>query len=716
MRSGLRDQGIYKSLLVMRKATLTWLLGFMKFTLAAILFFRSSKSSDVDFFDIVDQTTAEYLTAERRGRNLGRSGGSSAAVISPPRNNKYLEASMQIIKGMNEAKRESRRLSSRGRRKLKQSIRNAIKDSEIPKALNLVGHLFRPECHCPKSQAPCGRLPKHCKKTPSEHENVFKQLRKILGDDLDTLLGRDGNVSLIFVIDTTGSMGDEIEAAKRIVKAIAAHPRKAPVQYILSPYGDPLWGNTMSFSDESSFVSALDRLTAFGGNDCPELAFNGIIDAIEIGKPAITSPMFVLTDAGVKPGEGPKYTLDNALGVVMNNLIPVNFFYSTESGSCGTFQRHEAFVELVDETEGFAMQFNSSGEIMKMSEAMALALDGTTTILEGRSTTSRGRTLRSARDKTYTIPVDDTIETLLVTYIASNDPHRVELRNPARLPQPRTENLAQGGVWIIKRPTHGIWSLVFPANTGTHTVKVQSTSAFNLDFDYLFFDGQELGGEWHDYVAQYPLLGSDAKVKLLIPSRNRLNLGSLRVTLIDKWGRELPDSVELATPSLEGTFNPPLEPFKLKLSGRTAMGQSFQRISPRLVTAKNLRLRQQGRKGYSLLTCGRTLRLYFVIDYNCVDCRDGEKGAFDISVNSSLITKTPTGASTTAISATYNPVVFAMSSSKAFVTVRLYTPSDVTGILNKMETIQVTARMRRRTPTPADVTSFVDSYKVTCSP
>ena len=45
------------------------------------------------------------------------------------------------LSGMNEAKRESRRLSSRGRRKLKQSIRNAIKDSEIPKALNLVGHL-----------------------------------------------------------------------------------------------------------------------------------------------------------------------------------------------------------------------------------------------------------------------------------------------------------------------------------------------------------------------------------------------------------------------------------------------------------------------------------------------------------------------------------------------------------------------------------------------
>ena len=45
------------------------------------------------------------------------------------------------LSGMTEAKRESRRLSSTGRRNLKRSIRNAIRDKEIPKALNLVGHL-----------------------------------------------------------------------------------------------------------------------------------------------------------------------------------------------------------------------------------------------------------------------------------------------------------------------------------------------------------------------------------------------------------------------------------------------------------------------------------------------------------------------------------------------------------------------------------------------
>ena len=47
-----------------------------------------------DFFDILDQTTAEYLMSDKK--NLQRSSG---AAISPPRNNKYLEASIQIIRG-----------------------------------------------------------------------------------------------------------------------------------------------------------------------------------------------------------------------------------------------------------------------------------------------------------------------------------------------------------------------------------------------------------------------------------------------------------------------------------------------------------------------------------------------------------------------------------------------------------------------------------------
>ena len=51
-----------------------------------------------------------------------------------------------------------------------------------------------------------------------------------------------GDVSLMFVIDDTGSMGSVIEAVKKIATALINHPREAPVEYILSPFNDPISG------------------------------------------------------------------------------------------------------------------------------------------------------------------------------------------------------------------------------------------------------------------------------------------------------------------------------------------------------------------------------------------------------------------------------------------------------------------------------------------
>lgn len=278
------------------------------------------------------------------------------------------------------------------------------------------------------------------------------------------------------------------------------------------------WGNTFRCPNETSFVEALDSLTAAGGKDCPELTFNGIIDAIEKGDPIPGSPMFVFTDAGAKEGARPKYTLDNALGLTLKYAIPVNFFFSTESGSCGSFQSHDALVDLLDGTGGFGMQFNSSGEIQRMGGVVSMALDGTATILEGRSSEARGRLNRraSARDKTYTLPVDDTVESLIVTYFASAEADLVELRNPAKLPQPRTEALAQGGLWIIKNPTQGLWELFIPSEVGTHSFKVKSSSRFNLEFDFFFLLRKMLGRRWYEHPIDYPLLGEGQFMRYLL--------------------------------------------------------------------------------------------------------------------------------------------------------------------------------------------------------
>ena len=55
----------------------------------------------------------------------------------------------------------------------------------------------------------------------------------------DKLMAVQGDVTLMFAIDTTGSMSDEIDNAKKIAIEVVNYDRNNPVNYILSPFNDP---------------------------------------------------------------------------------------------------------------------------------------------------------------------------------------------------------------------------------------------------------------------------------------------------------------------------------------------------------------------------------------------------------------------------------------------------------------------------------------------
>ena len=74
----------------------------------------------------------------------------------------------------------------------------------------------------------------------SAAQNYLDKLRKEIGDKkMDKILSAQGYSTLIFTIDTTGSMSDEINAAKAIAKQIINVTRESEVDYILSPFNDP---------------------------------------------------------------------------------------------------------------------------------------------------------------------------------------------------------------------------------------------------------------------------------------------------------------------------------------------------------------------------------------------------------------------------------------------------------------------------------------------
>ena len=66
------------------------------------------------------------------------------------------------------------------------------------------------------------------------------ELRKNVTDEtMAKVISAKGDSTLIFAIDTTGSMHDEINAAKAIAKQIINIQRDYKVDYILSPFNDP---------------------------------------------------------------------------------------------------------------------------------------------------------------------------------------------------------------------------------------------------------------------------------------------------------------------------------------------------------------------------------------------------------------------------------------------------------------------------------------------
>ena len=66
------------------------------------------------------------------------------------------------------------------------------------------------------------------------------ELRKnVTNETMAEIISAKGDSTLIFAIDTTGSMRDEINAAKAIARQIINIKRDYEVDYILSPFNDP---------------------------------------------------------------------------------------------------------------------------------------------------------------------------------------------------------------------------------------------------------------------------------------------------------------------------------------------------------------------------------------------------------------------------------------------------------------------------------------------
>lgn len=190
--------------------------------------------------------------------------------------------------------------------------------------------------------------------------------------------------------------------------------------------------------------------------------------------------------------------------------MPINFYYSTAPGSCKKAQTFQSFNDLAEESNGQELLFNNATGISMMGSITAAALDGLTTIAVGGNTVRRSkRAVANKPNKKYTIPVDESMDKLIVTVtVASGKVAPVKLQNQLGRVVPKTDNLQLGCVWVIDSPNPGIWTLTVPTHVGTHSFKVTASSVSNINFEHYFI--LKLRGSNLEMPVDHPLQGKES--------------------------------------------------------------------------------------------------------------------------------------------------------------------------------------------------------------
>ncbi|KAL6116421.1 vwa7 [Pungitius sinensis] len=107
--------------------------------------------------------------------------------------------------------------------------------------------------------------------------------------------------ALVFVMDTTGSMFEEITAARYRAHSIIQRRAGSPGQpgtFLLVPFHDPEIGPVYETDDPHRFMQHMENLMALGGGDEPEMCLSAIQLALTHSPPL--SEIFVFTDASPK--------------------------------------------------------------------------------------------------------------------------------------------------------------------------------------------------------------------------------------------------------------------------------------------------------------------------------------------------------------------------------------------------------------------------------
>ncbi|KAJ8258047.1 hypothetical protein GJAV_G00192600 [Gymnothorax javanicus] len=425
---------------------------------------------------------------------------------------------------------------------------------------------------------------------------LLEDIRGAAGEkDFLQLMGITRSSVLCFVIDTTGSMRDDIEEAKRLAFSIIDRKNGTsdePSAYILIPFNDPDVGPLTRTTDSDIFKQRINALTASGGDDAPELSLTGIQLALTNAPPF--SEIFVFTDAPAKDS----YLRSTVNALTQRTQSAVTFLLTNVLGArrrrnSGIMNRMSAsgnklYQEIAEESGGLAIEVSKD----KLPQATAIIADSSTSALVTVLQVVR----KPGRPDDFTFTVDASMRNLTI-YLTGNS-LTYSLTSPSGMSQdssatdgPLGQITVVGNLHTIRVDIQaGLWEINVTSTTA-YTLKVTGKSS--IDFVYNFVEDQM--GIRTNFTLREGRLQTGGSATLLLSVVGGDDLTVTEVSLVEVSGSR----VEKGTlKSLEdGDYlvfmeKVPDESFVILVKGANGMSRStlsnFQRQSTTQLKTSNL--------------------------------------------------------------------------------------------------------------------------------
>ncbi|XP_066536044.1 von Willebrand factor A domain-containing protein 7-like [Hoplias malabaricus] len=473
------------------------------------------------------------------------------------------------------------------------------------------------------------------------------------------LMGIARSAVLCFVIDTTGSMSDDIAEAKRVAYKIIdskTGTQDEPSEYILVPFNDPSFGPLIRTTDQDVMKAEISKLGAEGGGDIPEMCLSAVQLALT-GAPA-SSQIYVFTDAPAKDTHLEK----TITALIRSTKSTVSYFLTSGRSRRSVSSAGSSQFQLY-----YDLALASGGQAIKVTKA---ELPSATEIIVDTSTSALVTILQRARNpgrvENFPFLLDASVSN--VTAYITGDLLKFTLRSPSGESQSDSNTI--GSLAVIQTvgnlrrvqlnspPKTGLWNLSIES-TQAYTIKITAQSAITFIYNFV----EEFKGVHPGYAAidGRPQTGLPAKLFLTVTGQKGAQaLKVEEVALVEVSGDRVADGViqEMGGGYYLVTVSTvPEGEFVVMMKGReNATSSRFQRQSTTQMSLSKIIIKPTVS---GTLLPGENFRLPFTVVTN------GTTGSYSINIRNDR-----------SIPLEYNPTLQLVSGVSTESAVTLKTPAD----------------------------------------